>query len=171
MSSVLSVTGTPARWRRASGCAATDGDDAGLDVGGRAQVERHVAGDQLAAQLRVVHGARAVGDPLRVHRERTADLRGAAPFPGMDGDPQPARPGGVERGRVGQGIREGRLGAGQVPAGQALVAEASRRLGEPHVRLGIVRAQRGADQPDDGPGPRGGLARTRAHGRDPLVQR
>ena len=58
VSSVESVTGTPARWSRASGCCGQRRHDPGLQVRGRAQVERDAAGDELGAQRRVVDGAR-----------------------------------------------------------------------------------------------------------------
>ena len=106
-----------------------------------------------AHERRVVDGAGAVGDPLRVHRERAADLRRAAPLAGVERDPQAAGARGLERRGVGQGIREGLLRAGEVPAGQPLVAEAGRGLGEADVRGGVVRAERRADEPDDRPGP------------------
>ena len=97
VSSVERVTGTPARCRRASGWAASARHDPGLHVRGRAEVQRHAAVGQLGAERRVVDRAGTVGDPLRVHRERAAHLRGAAPLPGVERDPQAARPRGLER--------------------------------------------------------------------------
>ena len=106
VSSVLRVTGTPARWSRASGCAATDGTIPAcqFEVGQRSRVTR--AGDQLAAERRVVDRARAVGDPLGFDGERPTDLRGAAPLAGVDRDPQAARAGGLE------GVARGCSGSG-----------------------------------------------------------
>ena len=172
VSSVLSVTGTPARCEAGQRMVRDGRHDPGLPVRGRAQVERHAAGDQLGAQRRVVDRARTVGDPLRVDRERATDLRRAAPLAGVDGDPQAAGARGLERRGVDERVRERRLGAGQVPAGQPLVAEAGGGLGEADVRLGVVRAQRRADQPDDRPGPmRARPAAPATDGRDPVGQR
>ena len=83
--------------------------DAGLPVGGRAQVERHPPRDELGAQRRVVDGAGTVGDPLRVERERPRDLGRAAPLAGVEGDPQAAGARGLE------GARRGRAGPGRPP--------------------------------------------------------
>ena len=99
VSSVESVTGTPARCSRASGCAATDGTIPActFEVGHRSSVTpRSVSSAQSAgSSMR----AGTVGDALRVHRERAAHLRRAAPFAGMEGDPQAAGPRGVEGAR------------------------------------------------------------------------
>ena len=108
VSSVLSVTGTPSRCSRASGCAATHGTIPAcqFEVGQRSRV--HAARRQLGAEGGVVDGARSVGDPLRIHRERAPDLRRAAPLAGVEGDPQAARPCGLEgaaRGAAGPGRR------------------------------------------------------------------
>ena len=54
------------------------------------------------------------------------------------------------------------LGTGQVPAGQALVDEPGRGLGQLHVALRVVRAQCRRDEPHDRAGP-GGPARAPAH--------
>ena len=80
VSSVVSVTGTPVRWRRASGCAATDSTMPAcqFDVGHRSSVTP--ARDQLGAQRRIVDRARPVRDPLRLDRERAADLRPRRPI-------------------------------------------------------------------------------------------
>ena len=95
------------------------GDDPGLPVRGRADVERDVPGDQLAAEIGVVDRARAVGDPLRVDGQRPADLGGAAPLAGVDRDVQAALAGDGERGGVQGRVRERLLRPGEVPAGQA----------------------------------------------------
>ena len=60
----------------------------------------------------------------------------------------------LERARVCQRVRKARLRAGEVEAGQARIAEPGGRLGQPDVLLRVVRPQRGADQADDGAGPR-----------------
>ena len=145
---MLNVTGTPARWSAASGWAATRLDDPGLDVRGRAQVERDPPIGQLAAQPGVVDGQRTVRDPLRVHRERPPDLRGAAPLAGMDRDPQPTCPRGLEGARVIERVRVRRLRSGEVPAGEALVDEPRRGLREDDVVGRVVGAEGGADQAD-----------------------
>ena len=120
VSSVLSVTGTPARWRRASGCAATDGTIPACQFEDGTQVEGDAAGDQLRAQGRVVDRARAVGDPFRSQGQRPTDLRRAAPLAGVERDAQTAGARRLERPRVSQRVREARLRAGEVAAGQAL---------------------------------------------------
>ena len=132
VSSVESVTGTPARCRRASGWAASDGHDrrpaSSRSGTGRASTPRsrssaHSAGSSTAPG--------PVGDPLRVHRERAADLRRAAPLAGVERDPQAAGPRRLERARRGAaGSGKRRLRPGEVPAGQALVAESGRGLGK-----------------------------------------
>ena len=82
VSSVLSVTGTPARCSRASGCAATRRHDAGLPVRGRAQVEGHAAGRQLA---RTAPGRRRRPGPWAIRSgsigERAPDLGRRRPTP------------------------------------------------------------------------------------------
>ena len=122
--------------------------DAGLPVRGRAQVEGHAAGRQLGTERGVVDRARAVGDPLRVHRERRRTCAAPPHSPAWSGDPQAAGSGRLEGRRVDRRVRVGRLRPGEVPAGQALVAEADRGLGEGQVRGRVVRAQRRADEPD-----------------------
>ncbi len=114
------------------------GDDAGLPVRGRAEVEGDPAGDQLATEFQVVDRARAVGDPLRVDRQRAADLRGAAPLAGVDRDPEAAGSRSLEGCRVEQWIGEALLGAGEVPAGQSLVDEPRRGRRQPDVCCRIV---------------------------------
>ena len=91
------------------------------------------------AQVEVVDGARAVGDPGRVERERAPDLRGAAPLAGVEGDLEAARRRGLEGGGVDERIREGRLRSGEIEAGQALVAELGRGEREADV-VGTARA-------------------------------
>ncbi len=145
--------------------------DPGLHVRGRAQVEGHAPGGQLPAQRQVVDGPGAVGDPLGIHRERAAHLCAAAPLPGVERDPQAARPRRREGGRVDRGIGEGGLGSGEVPAGQALVAEADGGLGQDEVRGRVMGAQRGADEPDHGPGPGRPGGGAGADRRDPLGER
>ena len=145
-------------------------DDAGLPVRGRAQVEGDPAGAQLVAQLGVVDGARAVGDALGLDDERAADLVRAAPLPGMDRHAQAVGPSGLEGPRVVERVGVGGLGSGEVPAGQPLVEEPRRGLGQLHVPLGVVGTQRGADEAHDRAGSGGAVARARAHGRDPVRQ-
>ncbi len=129
------------------------GDDRGLGVARRTEVEGDVPPDELGAKARVVDRARAVGDPFWLEAQGGPDLRGATPLPGVEGDPQAASSGSFEGTPMEEGIGEALLRTGQVEAGQAGVSETSRGLGHGHVRLGIVRAHRGADEPDRCPGP------------------
>ena len=170
VSSVLSVTGTPARWSLARGCAAIDGTMPAcqFEVGHRSSADP--AGTQLGAQLRIVDRARAVRDPLGLDREGAADLRGAAPLPGVDRDPQAERPGGLERAGVVERVREGGLGAGQVPAGQPLVDEpaavsASSTFPSASWERRAVQIRRTTVPVRVGPAARAG-----AHGRDAVGQ-
>ena len=121
VSSVLSVTGTPARWRRASGCVGQRRHDPGLPVRGRAQVERHAT---RRSARRTSSGSSIATGPWAIRSGSTASARrtwcGAAPLAGMDGDAQAARPGGLERRGVGQRIRERAPRARRGPAGQPL---------------------------------------------------
>ena len=120
--------------------------DPGLDVGGRAQVERDAPAGKLPAQLGVVDRQRSVRDPLGVNRERPPDLRGAAPLAGVDRDPQPTGPRGLEGAGMIERVREGGLRSGEVPAGEALVDEARRCLREDRVVGRVVGAEGGADE-------------------------
>ena len=145
-SSVLNVTGTPAPMEGGERMGRHRLDDPGLDVGRRAQVEADPPIGQFAAQTGVVDGQRTVGDPLRVHRERPSDLRGAAPLAGVDRDPQPACPRDLERARMIERVRVRRLRSGEVPAGEALVDEPRRGLGEDDVVGRVVGTEGGADE-------------------------
>ena len=113
-------------------------DDAGLPVRGRAEVEGDPADAQLIAQGGVVDGARAVGDALGLHDERAADLVRATPFAGMDRHAQAVGARRLEGPCVIERIGVGGLGPGEVPAGQPLVEEPRRRLGQLHVPLGVM---------------------------------
>ena len=102
VSSVDSVTGTPARWSAGRADARRcDGTMPAwkFEVGQRSRVTPRAISSRH--ELGVVDGAGAVGDPLGVHLERPADLRRAAPLAGMERDPQAAGPGGLERRRRG----------------------------------------------------------------------
>ena len=170
-SSVLNVTGTPARWRAASGWAATDSTIPAwtLDVGHRSRRDPPIG--QLAAQTGVVDGQRTVRDPLRVHRERPPDLRGAAPLAGVDRDPQPACPRGLEGARMIERVRVRRLRSGEVPAGEALVDEPRRGLGEDDVVGRVVGAEGGADEADGRAAAGRRRARPATDRRDPVGER
>ena len=74
VSSVLSVTGTPTRWSRASGCSATDGTIPAcqFEVGHRSSVTPRTISS--AHRLGIVDRARSVGDPFGLERQRPADL-------------------------------------------------------------------------------------------------
>ena len=93
VSSVLSVTGTPARWSRASGCAATDGTIPAcqFEVGHRSR--RHAArrSARRTAPGRRRRPVRARSAPARP-RARGGPGR-AAPLAGVERDPQAARRG------------------------------------------------------------------------------
>ena len=109
-----------------------------------------------------------MGDPFRIERERPPDLRRATPLAGMKGDPEAARPGDREGRHEPERVRVALLLAGQVPAGEARVAEADRRLGQLHVAFRGMRAEGGADESDDGPGPGRRVGRAPADRRDPV---
>ena len=147
-------------------------DDAGLDVRGRAQVERHAARDQLAAQLRVVDRARAVGDPLGLDLERPPDLRRAAPLAGVDGDPQAAGAGHLERPRVEERIREGLLAVRRGPS-RSGPRRGTWRPPRPGRRSRPGRASGGRSQMSRTVDPRPVRRRARpaAHRRDPVGER
>ena len=132
--------------------------DARLDVARRAQVEGDAAVAERGAQVRVVGRDGAVGDPLRPKLERATDLRRAAPFARVAGDPQAGRARDIERRRVRERIREALLLAGQVPAHDAAVAQAAGHLGERAVGLGIGPTDRGDDEPRHDRMARGGRA-------------
>jgi len=89
----------------------------------------------------------------------------------MDGNPEPAVARGLEGVRVKHRIGVRDLGAGEIPAGQAAIAELPGSLGQPHVLDRFVGSDRGADQPDLDPGPLAGVERTRADGLDTLGKR
>jgi hypothetical protein len=112
-----------------------------------------------------------VRDPFRSDGQRPADLRGATPLTGVQRDPEAAGTRRLERPGVIERVRVGRFGPGQVPAHEAPVAEARRRLGQHQVVRWVMRTQRGADQPDGRPGPPAGGTSPAADGRDPIVQR
>ena len=110
-------------------------------------------------------------DALRIDCERASHLRGPAPLAGVNGDAQPSRASRLERLAVEQGIGVGGLGAGEVPAGQAAVTEAGRRLGQSKVVGRVVGAKGGRDQSND----RAGRGRPRLRAADdrldPIRQR
>src|SRR5437870_4976596 len=98
-------------------------DDAGLDVARRGEVEGDTAGDELAAQLRIVDRARAVGDPLGLDFERPANLRRPTPFTGVNGDSEAPIARRLERPPVDLRIWVRLFGAGEVEPDQPLGPE------------------------------------------------
>ena len=145
--------------------------DPGLDIGGRAQIERDAPAGKLPAQLGVVDRERSVRDPLGVNCERPPDLRGAAPLAGVDRDPQPTGARGLEGAGMIERVREGGLRSGEVPAGEALVDEARRCLREDRVVGRVVGAEGGADEAHARAGSFCRHARPATDRRDPVGQR
>ena len=109
-----------------------------LELFRRGVIPQAAASGELGTQIRVLDGRRPVCDPLGVDRQRPADLRGTAPFAGVDRDAQPVRPSDLEGAAMQQRIGIRRLLAGEIPAGQPVVDEPGRGLCQFHVPLRIV---------------------------------
>ena len=159
--------------------------EAGERVGGHATARSRPAssrsGTGRASRRRAMSSAHSAGSstapgPCAIRSGSTASARRtcAAPphSPAWSVIRRPPARAASNGARVDQRIREGLLGTGQVPAGQPLVAEPGRGLGQGRRCRRVVRAQRRADEPDDRPGPRRAPSRApRADGRDPVGQR
>ena len=175
VSSVESVTGTPARCSRASGWAARPRR--------RSRPARSRWGRGPASRRASVSSAQSAGSsmvpgPWAIRSGSIASARRtcAAPphSPAWSVIRRPPARAASNAAACWPRIRVGGLRPGEVPAGQALVAEAGRGLGEDEVRGGVVRAQRGADEPDDRAGPgraRRGARRTRPRSRPRAARR
>ena len=157
MSSVLSVTGTPAPVEARERVVGDRGDDAGLPVRGRAEVERDAA---ARSARRRASGSSIAPGPWAIRSGSTASARRtcAAPphSPAWTVMRRPAGPGGLERrarGASGSGIAppRGRRGPSRSARRRGTAAAVS---ASSTFALRVVRAQRRADQPDLDAGPR-----------------
>ena len=104
-------------------------------------------------------------------RRSAADLRGPAPLPGMDGDPQATGPSGLECASVVHRVGKARLRSRQVPAGESTVAEPRGRLGKDDVVRRIVGPDSRTDEPDGRTGRSGGPIGPRDDGLDARLER
>ena len=171
VSSVDSVTGTPNRWSRASGCAAIDGTMPAcqFEVGQRSRATPRAISSAQSSGSSIAPGPWAIRSGSSSSARRTCGR--AAPLAGVERDPQAAGPRGRERRGVERRVRERLLRPGEVPAGQA-----RRRWNRAAVSAsstfaaGLVRADRGADQADLGAGPGGRVPRPARHRRDAVRQ-
>jgi hypothetical protein len=122
------------------------GDDPGLYVAGRTQVECHVASAEQVQQLRVAGCRDAVGDATDSQVERVADSIRSGDLAGMGGERQPAALRGAKGSRVGR-HRIRLLGTGQIETDHR-PTEGSRGLGQLDVRSWRVRAHGRHDEPN-----------------------
>ncbi len=161
VSSVLSVTGTPARCRRASGCAPRLGTIPAcqFEVGQRSRVTRRAVRSRQSDGSSAAPGPWAIRSGSISSARRTCAAPPHSPACRVIRRP-PARAASNARAWV-SGSGKAASGPARSHAGQAAVAEAGRGLGELDVRVRVVGSQRRADQPDRRPRARRGLGRAR----------